>query len=123
MILLALLFIDSIKKFDPKPVTYSAIEINHRYDDMDRHCYDQVLLWDWNAEYRRYDVQAWFLLSNNTLHERPRKVGDYYIIDLTRDGKSYKIKSKIFRETWTDTDPERDNKNLMDEKFRRGLKK
>ncbi len=123
MFLVILLVLDSIKKFEPKPITYAIIELNHRYDEFDRHCYDQVLMWDWNAEYRRHDVQAWFLLNANGLHERPRRVGEFYIVDIVRDGKSYRIKSKLFRETWTYNDPERDNKNLTDEKLRRGLKK
>jgi hypothetical protein len=35
--------------------------------------------------------------------------------------KGKRVYAKLYRETWTTHDPERDNKKVFDEKFRRGL--
>ena len=122
MLLLIALVLDAGSRPQVRELEYGVIEINHRYDDQGRHCYDQMILWDWNAQYRRHHVAAWFLIDP-ARHEMPRKVGDMWYFTIPKlDGPQVKIKSKIRRETWTEHDPEREDKKLFDEKYRRGLK-
>lgn len=122
MLLFIALLLDAGKKPSVRELEYSVMEINHRYDDQGRHCYDQIILWDWNPQYRRHHVALW-LLIDQTRHEMPRKVGDMWYFTIPKlEGPQVKIKSKIRRETWTDYDPERKDKELFDEKYRRGLK-
>lgn len=108
------------------------IEYNHFHDDLDRHAYDQVILWEWDPQYRRYNVMEWRLVADNIESKKsnaiPTVVGGICRVRwYDTDRKRYiEVKSKIYRETWTfpsrgDMDPERANKKVYDEKFRRTL--
>ena len=43
------------------------IELNHFYDDLGRHAYDQVIFYEWSEEYCRYHVIAWCLVEDDHL--------------------------------------------------------
>jgi hypothetical protein len=100
------------------------IELNHRYDDQGRHCYDQVIFYEWSPDYRRYHVVAWCLVENGSSrmpafdHNKNRYTVKWFDRD---SGQQRIIWSPIYRETWSDWDPERANKELMDEKYRVSL--
>ena len=102
------------------------IELNHFYDDLGRHGYDQVIFYEWSPDYRRYHVVAWSLIENNLdrlpKHDHDR---DIYVVQwYDRDARVHrKVWSKAYRETWSQTDPERVNKKLIDEKHRVSLLK
>ena len=100
------------------------IELNHFYDDLGRHAYDQVIFYEWSLDYRRYHVIAWSLVEDNLArmptHDHARDV--YVVRWYDRDAKMKRsVWSKLFRETWSQVDPERANKKLMDEKYRVSL--
>lgn len=100
------------------------IELNHFYDDQGKHAYDQVIFYEWSPDYRRYHVVAWCLVENNLArmptrdHDRDAYVVRWY----DRDVRMHRsVWGRLFRETWTQTDPERANKKLMEEKYRVSL--
>ncbi|MEM7557732.1 MAG: hypothetical protein AAF394_01290 [Planctomycetota bacterium] len=117
------------KQADPKTVflrdkisqTVDLIELNHYYDDLGRHSYDQVIFYEWSPDYARFHVIAWSLVEKNQT-KKPRKDphrGDYYSRWYDREAKVHRtVRSKVFLETWSKTDPERANKKLLDEKYR-----
>ncbi len=45
--------------------TVDLIELNHFYDDLGRHAYDQVIFYEWSPDYRRFHVIAWCLVEND----------------------------------------------------------
>ncbi len=100
------------------------IELNHFFDDLGRHAYDQVIFYEWSPDYRRYHVVAWSLVEDNLermpSHDHRR---DIHIVRwYDRDAKTRRsVWSELYRETWSQTDPERLNKSLMDEKYRVSL--
>lgn len=100
------------------------IELNHRYDDQGRHCFDQVIFYEWSPDYRRYHVVAWCLVDQG-LTRRPaldHNKHRYVVRWEDRDtGQHRVIWAPIYRETWSDWDPEKANKELMDEKYRVSL--
>lgn len=102
------------------------IELNHFYDDLGRHTYDQVIFYEWSAEYTRYHVLAWCLVEDDQSRMPVMLPGGrevqvrWYDRDVKR---TREVRSKLFRETWTQTDPERENKKLLDEKYRNSLLK
>lgn len=100
------------------------IELNHFYDDLGRHGYDQVIFYEWSPDYRRYHVVAWSLVENN-LDRMPKQDHDrniWVVQWYDRDAKVHrKVWSKAYRETWSQTDPERTNKTLIEEKYRVSL--
>lgn len=109
----------SVRKYEPKRYVFDLLELNHRHDEAGRHCYDQILCWSWSPDYRRHDIEAWWLVTKNT----PRRQGDQWIVEHTPHNQpTIKVVGKAYRETWTTNDPERDNKLLKDEKFRRAFR-
>ncbi|MEM7476917.1 MAG: hypothetical protein AAF483_18180 [Planctomycetota bacterium] len=102
--------------------TVDLIELNHYYDDLGRHSYDQVIFYEWSPDYARFHVIAWSLIEKDQA-KKPRKDphrGDYYASWYDREAKVHRIvRSRVFTETWSRVDPERANKKLLEEKYRR----
>ncbi len=102
------------------------IELNHFYDDLGRHTYDQVIFYEWSPEFSRYHVIAWCLVEDDQtrLPTRLPGSGEAQVRWFDRDIKRYReVRSKLFRETWSRVDPERDNKKVLEEKYRVSLLK
>lgn len=101
--------------------TCDLIELNHFYDDCGKHAYDQYIFYEWSPDYRRFHVISWILVDDRNITFSDNKI--YYTVKWRdRDQKvNREIKAKLYRETTSQIDPERANKKLLDEKFRRGL--
>ncbi|QDV22860.1 hypothetical protein [Aureliella helgolandensis] len=100
------------------------IELNHRYDDLGRHAYDQVIFYEWSPDFCRFHVIAWCLIENDESRLPTQLAGsrDHVVRWYDRDEKIQReIRASLFRETWSKTDPERANKKLLDEKHRVSL--
>lgn len=101
------------------------IELNHFYDDLGRHAFDQVIFYEWSPDFRRFHVIAWSLVEGD-LHRMPSRVPgseDTRVQWFDRDAKvNRQVQSKLFRETWSQHDPERANKRLIEEKYRLSLR-
>ena len=99
------------------------IELNHFYDDLCRPAYDQVILYEWSPDHRRFDVIAWALIDN--LEKAPHQLagsGQWEVRWYDVDHKVFRVVgARLYRETWSQVDPERENKKLMPEKHRVGL--
>lgn len=90
------------------------MELNHSVscDGVSR--FDQVILWRWSPDYRRWEVQYWAMVgTTGSVAEYPAAVGKRYECRLTNNGRRVLMRSKLFRETWTDIDPERENIRLF----------
>ncbi len=102
------------------------IELNHFYDDLGRHTYDQVIFYEWSVEYSRYHVIAWCLVEEDQTRLPVLLPGgkEVQVRWFDRDIKrTREVRSKLYRETWTQSDPERENKKLLEEKYRGSLLK
>ncbi len=94
------------------------IELNHFHDsESGSHAYDQYIFYEWSPDYRRHDVVAWCLVDDTVPINRN---GAWIILWRDRDfgGLVRIMRTQVFKETWTDKDPERINKKLLDEKYR-----
>lgn len=100
------------------------IELNHYYDDSGRHAYDQIIFYEWSPDYRRYHVIAWCLVEND-LDRMPTYDSHSELHRVSWQDRDLKLRrtvsSKLYRETWSQTDPERANKKLLEEKYRISL--
>ena len=99
------------------------IELNHFYDQQGRLVYDQVIFYERAPETGRFQVRAWCLVEDrDCLNRRPIKnqQTDLYQVDWydTDQRLLRKITSRLYRESWTQIDPERVNKKLHDERSR-----
>lgn len=104
------------------------IELNHFFDRQGRHVYDQVIFYERLASNGQYRVRAWCLVEDReSLNRRPEwnATTDHYHVDwLDSDqGVVRSIRSPLYRETWTQVDPERLDKKHLEERYRLALVK
>lgn len=85
--------------------------------------YTQMIIWEWNAEYRRHDIVQFFIIEDNdnfTLN----KIGRiYYISYISADSILYNLQTEdiVYTKSWADDDPELENGKLLPPEFRRKL--
>ncbi len=99
------------------------IELNHFYDQRGRLVYDQVIFYERAPETGRFQVRAWCLVEDREcLNRRPVKNYEtqlYHVDWFDTDQRLLrKITSRLYRESWTQIDPERANKKIHDERSR-----
>jgi hypothetical protein len=102
------------------------IELNHFYDPRGVFVYDQVIFYERSPETGVFRVRAWCLVEDREiLNRRPIKnvQSQLYQVDwYDHDNRLLrKIRSHIFRESWTQIDPERLNKQVHEERLRLAL--
>lgn len=96
------------------------MELNHAVacDGVSR--FDQVILWNWSPDYRRWEVHYWAMVgTTGSLAEYPVAVGKRHECRLNHNGRRVLMRSRLFRETWTQGDPERENIKLFPVEMRR----
>jgi hypothetical protein len=97
-------------------------EINSFHDCNGRHVYDQVIFYEWSPSLHRYHVRAWVLSDGDKQPQRDYRNGLYVTKYTERDTSIERtITSTHFRRSWTQIDPERDNKRLLPENERHAL--
>lgn len=106
--------------------TVDLIELNHFHDCNGRHVYDQVIFYEWSEPLHEYHVRAWCLIEDREPENRrpTRSYSDdsHSVRWFDRDQQLHRtIRSQHFRESWTQVDPERANKKLLDERDRKSL--
>jgi hypothetical protein len=100
------------------------VELNHWHDNLGRHAYDQVIFYKWSPDYRRFHVIAWFMVEHD-LARVPTKLADVdeYVVNwYDRDAKVQRqVRAGLYRETFSQVDPEQLNRKFLDEKYRTSL--
>ena len=102
------------------------IELNHNYDDLGRHKYDQIIFYEWAPDFKRYHVIAWCLVEGDErripMYDSHRD--DHVVRWYDRDARlDREVRSRVFRETWSQLDPERENRRWLEEKHRISLRR
>lgn len=105
--------------FDDR-IDAELMELNHSIS-CDGVCrFDQIILWKWSPDYRRWDAQYWAIVGlNDALADYPVKHGEFHECRINRDGRRIAIRARMFRETWTSGDPERENARFFPIELRR----
>lgn len=103
-----------------------CIELNHYFDKCGKLVYDQVIFYERTPTTGKFQVRAWCLVEDREeLNRRPvrnEETGVYQVDWFDSDKRvKRKITSRLFRESWTQLDPERENKKILDERLRRSL--
>lgn len=94
------------------------IELNHFLDDTGRHVFDQLVFYEWNAEQAAYRVIAWRMVKRNSqLPQRTWRPHGYKCV-WQDEGVMREIWAPAFRETWSQSDPERENRKKFSENRR-----
>ena len=105
--------------------TVDLIELNHLHDECGKHTIDQVIFYEWSPDYRRFDVISYRLIEDDISKLPVRLPGnrEYSVAWYDREARAFReVRSRHFRETWTKTDPEQQNKRVLDEKCRSSLR-
>ncbi len=102
------------------------IELNHFYDPCGRHVYDQVIFYHLAPETGHYRVRAWCLVEDReTLSRRPTRDAHTGLVRVEWFESDQKLlrrlHSPMYRESWTQVDPERLDKRKLDERLRLSL--
>lgn len=102
------------------------IELNHFYDELGRHVYDQVIFYEWAPDTCEHYVRAWCLVdpkeTPNCTPRQNHRDQRWHVRWFDRDNRVVReVDSLHFRESSTQTDPERLNKKKLDEKLRVAL--
>jgi hypothetical protein len=100
----------------PAQQSCDVLEVNHVMGVDGRHCFTQVIVWNWKPEVRRHHVDAWWMVDALRLGEMPRRVGDVWRVR-RKDGLI--VTARVYRERTTTYDPERDDKDDWHESRRR----
>lgn len=95
-------------------VSCDLIELNHVYGRDGKLKYSQVMMLDWSPDYRRFDVHAW--VSIEGLRHQPHKYAGGWRMETLA---GVVIRADMFRETFTTTDPERNQAKLFPSRYRR----
>jgi hypothetical protein len=123
LFIFAVLMLDGYSRIETPRREYSMIELNHRYNEFGQPCYSQIIIWQWDGSVGRHDVVAWWLVEPDKLEKLPQRRGQFWQVDhRDKDNRQFRIVAKIYRETKTTTDPERDNKLLKPENLRQGIR-
>ena len=123
---LVLVFSSPLKLASHAVESVDCIELNHHYDKSGKHIYDQVIFWERTPTTGRFQVRSWCLVDDReALDRRPAKneaTGLYQVDWFDTDQRLQRtISSRLYRESWSMVDPERDNKRLHSEQDRISL--
>jgi len=103
------------------------IELNHFHDHRGRLVYDQVIFYERTPTTGRFQVRSWCLANDEQPNRRPVKnetSGLYQVDWFDTDQQTLrKITSRLYRESWSQVDPERENKKVHPDGLRVGLVK
>jgi hypothetical protein len=88
------------------------LELNHHYDLQGCHVYDQLIVWRQNPATFRYEVASWTLCDTQGKYPT-RLPSGVYRVNWLDSGKPREVVSRQFRESWTQTDPERDDQRRV----------
>ena len=99
-----------------------AIELNHFFDQRGHLVYDQVVFFERTPTTGRFQVRAWCLVDDReTLNRRPllndNGLYECFAVD-SNERLTRRIVSRVFRESWTQFDPEREDKKRHPESLR-----
>ena len=93
-----------------------VIELNHCYDANGSHLFDQMIFWDWWPEYSQHFVRAW------RIHKQQFDVSVSPVSVMWSDGdRLRRVRATSWRETWTQYDPEVDDRKRWAQERRVGL--
>jgi hypothetical protein len=100
------------------------IELNHKHDERGCHTFSQVIFWERSVANGKYRVRDWVMVDDReSLCSVPSKQGGIYVSTFVRNGIFYSVRSLLFRESWTQTDPEIEDSKKNPKHLRRLLSK
>ena len=94
------------------------IELNHYVDEEGREVFRQLIFYDWSPSYKRFHVRAWRLVKHPSQLPQRRWSPALYQCTWRDEDKIRLVTAPTMRETWTQDDPERANREWLPESQR-----
>lgn len=127
MAFLSLLFVVCVPPCPAKPdkldnvlleERHDVVELNHFYSDAGDLTFSQYIWYDWKWNDRlqtyRFDVIAWRLVQKDKEKSFLTTFSKGYHCTRFVDGEAFRnIQSRSFRETWTQYDPEQEERQYL----------
>lgn len=102
------------------------VELNSFHDCNARHVFDQVIFYEWAPDDAKYHVRAWIISDDDSnAGRRPQKQysNGLYVVRWADSGINRVVTATHYRRSWSQIDPERDNKKVLNETLRHGFAK
>lgn len=98
-----------------------VLELNRYYDEVGRLLHTQVIGWSFDEGHDKSRLNVVFWRLAKVVSDYPVPQGSYYVTTY-RDGDAMrKVYGRSYRETWTQYDPEMEDRNNLPMNQRRGL--
>jgi hypothetical protein len=101
------------------------VEINHFYDTNGKLVFDQMIFYNWCPVDSRYQVVDWRLWRVPSQVPTINRQGRNFVV-VWHDRKERRVlrivRSRMFRESWTDYDVELEEREVLPDHRRQGLK-
>jgi hypothetical protein len=100
------------------------IELNHKYAPDGKHTFSQVIFYERLPYNGKYRVRDWVLVDDReSLNAIPIEQNGVYVSTFVRSGNLYIVRSRMRRESWTQTDPEIEDARIYPKNTRRPLRR
>lgn len=98
------------------------VEVNHFYDDVGRHVFDQVIFYDWSPADCRHVVRAWRMVKSDSQLPIRNWADDTYTATWNDGEVLREVRAATMRESWTQYDPELVEREFLPKEKRRELR-
>lgn len=92
------------------------VEWNHYYDGQGRHVFEQLIFWDWNGKKGKHEIVDWRMYKHHGMIPiKDERDGMYKVIwhDAAHGGGWRRVNAKYFRKTFTQYDPELEERKTL----------
>lgn len=98
------------------------LEVNHKHTN-GVHTFTQLIVWERHPGNGKYNVRDWAILDDRgEFHGYPtRGVSGVYESRLVKNGVNYSLRAPLYRESYTNHDPEVENGRVYPKHLRRAL--
>lgn len=97
-----------------------VIEVSHVYSAQGDHVFSQLLFWELASD-GEYDLRTWLLLKQGGHRPEYDFARGDYVARFSSWEQFHEVRAPVFRETWTQYDPELIARDRMPKENRRGL--
>ena len=107
----------------PEPIRerVDLIEVNNFYDPEGRLVFDQVIFWGYYSDTGTFHVLAWRLIKQPWQKPTYDHASREWVTAWSDDGRMRVVRAMSAAETWSQHDPEAEDRSLIPSCERRGL--
>jgi hypothetical protein len=118
---LALILLSIVPQPEVVRGSVDRMELNHFYNEEGWYMWTQLIFWDWDKDLARHSVTTYRMVRVPSMRPtRDHKRGGWVSI-WDDEGVIRVVRSKDFAETWSQHDPEVDDREVLPQQFRRQL--